>query len=181
MEKKLLLTGAIFRTDKTNARTEDPTDPADVITLDGEQRVQGFEFGFTGLITEKWRVIGGYTFLDSEIRSSNNALEVGNEISNTPDNSFTLWTVHDLPAGFQVGLGTQYVGSRYNTTNGSTRQQAPSYSVIDAMVGYQLNENVAFRLNAYNLGDKDYIDRVGGGHYVPGQGRSVVLTADIKF
>jgi catecholate siderophore receptor len=181
LDEKLSLTGAIFRTDKTNARTEDPADPADVITLDGEQSVQGFEVGFTGLITEQWRIIGGYTYLDSEIKSSNNAFEEGNEISNTPENSFSLWTVHDLPAGFQVGVGTQYVGSRYNNANDTTRQQAPSYTVFDAMVGYKLNENVSFRLNAYNLGDKDYIDRVGGGHYVPGQGRSVVLTADIKF
>jgi catecholate siderophore receptor len=181
LDDKLLLTGALFRTEKTNARTIDPTDLTDVQSLAGEQIVQGFEFGFTGLITEQWRVIGGYTYLDSEITSSNNAFEEGNEISNTPENSFSLWTVHDLPAGFQVGVGAQYVGSRYNSANDATRQQAPSYTVFDAMVGYQLSENVSFRLNAYNLGDKDYIDRVGGGHFVPGQGRSVVLTADIKF
>lgn len=181
LDEKLLLTAALFRTDKTNARTVDPTDTADVISLAGEQRVQGFEFGFTGLITEQWRIIGGYTYLDSEIRSSANELEQGSEISNTPENSFSLWTVHDLPKGFQVGIGTQFVDSRYNNANVNTRQQAPSYTVFDAMVGYQLNENVSFRLNAFNLGDKDYIDRVGGGHFVPGQGRSIVLTADIKF
>ena len=49
------------------------------------------------------------------------------------------------------------------------------------MVGYRFNDNMTFRLNAYNLGDKNYIDRVGGGHFVPGQGRSVVLSAEIKF
>ncbi len=181
LEDKLMLTGAIFRTDKTNARTEDPVDSTDIITLDGEQRVQGFEFGFTGLLTEKWRVIGGYTFLDSEVTKSKNAGEEGSEISNTPENSFSLWTVHDLPAGFQIGVGTQYVGSRYNRNDAETRQKAPGYATLDGMVSYQLNKDVIFRLNAYNLTDRDYIDRVGGGHYVPGQGRSVVLTADIKF
>jgi catecholate siderophore receptor len=181
LDDKLLLTGAIFRTEKTNARTEDPTDPLDIIALDGEQRVQGFELGFNGLLTDKWRLIGGYTYLDSEITESKNTDEEGQEISNTPANSFSLWSVYDLPKGFQIGLGTQYVGSRYNRSDKETRQQAPSYTLIDGMIGYQLNENVSFRLNAYNLMDKDYIDRVGGGHYVPGQGRSVVLTADIKF
>ena len=181
LDKKLLVSGALFRTEKTNARTVDPTDPTDVIGLNGEQRVQGFEVGFTGLITEKWRIIGGYTFLDSEVTSSDNALEEGNEISNTPSNSLSLWTVHDLPAGFQVGVGTQYVGSRFNNSNEQTRQEAPSFAIFNALVGYQLNENVSFRLNGYNLTDKDYIDQVGGGHFVPGQGRSVSLTADIKF
>ncbi|NJM38371.1 MAG: TonB-dependent siderophore receptor [Akkermansiaceae bacterium] len=181
LDEQLTLTAAIFRTDKTNARTEDPADPTDLLTLDGEQRIQGFEFGFSGQITEKWRVIGGYAYLDSEIRASKNEFELGSETSNTPQNSFNLWTVHDLPAGFQVGLGAQYVGSRYNNTNSATRQEAPSYTTFDALVGYKVNDNVSFRLNAYNLLDKDYIDRVGGGHYIPGQGRSVTLTADIKF
>ncbi|MEO8617086.1 MAG: TonB-dependent siderophore receptor [Luteolibacter sp.] len=181
LDEKLLLSAALFRTDKTNARTVDPTDPTDVISLAGEQRVQGFELGFTGLITEQWRIIGGYTYLDSEVTSSNNALEEGNEIANTPSNSFSLWTVHDLPKGFQIGVGAQYIGSRYNNANEQTRQEAPSFTIFNAMVGYQLNENVSFRLNGYNLGDKDYIDQLGGGHYVPGQGRSISLTADIKF
>jgi hypothetical protein len=34
---------------------DDPT-ARDGIALGGEQRVQGFEFGFTGLITGNWRV-----------------------------------------------------------------------------------------------------------------------------
>ncbi len=181
LDEKLLLSAALFRTDKENARTVDPTDPTDVIALDGEQRVQGFEIGFTGLITEQWRVIGGYTYLDSEVTSSNNVLEEGNEIANTPPNSFSLWTVHDLPKGFQIGVGAQYVDSRFNNSNEQTRQEAPSFTVVNALLGYQLNENVSFRLNGYNLADEEYIDQLGGGHFVPGQGRSVVLTADIKF
>ncbi len=181
LDKKLLVSGALFRTDKTNARTYDPLDPGDVIGLDGEQRVQGVEVGFTGLITDQFRILGGYTFLDSEVTSSKNALEEGNELSNTPQNSFSLWAVHDLPKGFQVGLGAQYVDSRYNNSNEESRQQAPSFTVFNGLVGYQLNENVAFRLNAYNLLDEEYIDQLGGGHFVPGAGRSVVLTADIKF
>ena len=181
LDKNLLLSAALFRTDKTNARTVDPTNPTDVISLAGEQRVQGFELGFTGLLTEKWRVIGGYTYLDSEVTDSNNALEEGNEIANTPPNSFSLWTVYDLPKGFQVGVGTQYVDSRFNNANEQTRQEAPSFAVVNALVGYQLNENVSFRLNGYNLANEEYIDQLGGGHFVPGPTRSIVLTADIKF
>ncbi len=149
--------------------------------LDGEQRVQGFEFGFSGQITDNWRLIGGYTFLDSEVTKSNNPLEEGNEVSNTPEHSFSLWTVHTLPAGFEVALGSQYVDSRFNNTRGDRRQEPPGYVTYDAMVSYQLNENTTLRLNAYNLADKEYIDRVGGGHFIPGQGRSVVLSANITF
>ncbi|RYD48014.1 MAG: TonB-dependent receptor, partial [Verrucomicrobiaceae bacterium] len=181
LNKNLLVSAALFRTDKTNARTVDPIDPTDVLSLNGKERVQGFEVGFTGLITEDWRVIGGYTYLDSEVRGTDNPLEKGNSLSNTPEHSFALWTVHDLPKGFQIGLGTQFVGSRYNSSNEASRQEAPSYAIFNALLGYQLNENVSFRLNGYNLTDKEYVDQVGGGHFVPGHGRSAVLTAEIKF
>ena len=181
LDEKLSLTAAIFRTIKTNARTEDPTDTADVIVLDGEQQVQGFELGFSGQINDTWRLIGGYTYLNSEVASSKNALEEGNDVSNTPENTFSLWSVHTLPAGFEVALGSQYVDSRFSNANKSTRQEAPGYLTFDGMISYKVNDNVTLRLNAYNLGDKDYIDRVGGGHFIPGQGRSAVLSANFKF
>jgi catecholate siderophore receptor len=179
-EEKLLLTGAVFRTEKTNARTPDPTD-ATIVTLTGKQVVEGFEAGFTGSITDNWRVIGGYTYLSSEVRKSGVAAEMGNQISNTPENSFSLWTVYDLPKGFSVGIGTQYVDSRFNNNNINTRQEAPDFTLVNAMASYAMNENVTFQLNVDNLFDEDYIDRVGGGHFVPGQGRSLVLSANLNF
>jgi catecholate siderophore receptor len=179
-DEKLLLTGAIFRTEKTNARTQDPTDST-IVTLTGKQVVEGFEAGFTGSITENWRVIGGYTYLSSEVTKSGVAAEIGSEISNTPENSFSLWTVYDLPKGISVGVGTQYVGSRYNNNNVTTRQEAPDFTIVNAMASYAMNENVTFQLNVDNLFDEDYIDRVGGGHFVPGQGRSAILSATLNF
>lgn len=180
-DDRLSLTAALFRTDKTNARTEDPTDANDVIVLAGEQRVQGFELGITGEITESWHILGGYTWLDSEIRESRNALEVGNELMNTPEHSFNLWSVHTLPGGFEFGAGVQYTGERFNNNNRSTRQTAPDFLLFDAMLSYKFNDHVTFRLNGYNLGDKDYADRLSGGHFVPGTGRSFVFSTNITF
>jgi len=178
-ENRLLLSAALFRTDKTNARTDDPADPTDISVLEGEQRVDGFEIGLAGNITDHWRIFGGYTYLDSEIRSSLNQSQVGNELSNTPHNTFNLWTVHDLPAGFRVGAGAQFVDDRFSNTNNS--RVAPSYWLFDAMVGYEVNENFDLQLNFYNILDEEYIDRVGGGHFVPGPGSSVMFTGSVRF
>ena len=49
------------------------------------------------------------------------------------------------------------------------------------MVGYRVSDALSLRLNGYNLGDKDYVDQVGGGHYVPGAGRTFMLSADFTF
>ncbi len=180
-DDKLSLTAALFRTDKTNARTEDPADPTDIVVLAGEQRVQGFEFGLTGEITESWHLLGGYTWLHSEILESKNPLELGNQLMNTPEHSFNLWSVHSLPGGFEFGAGVQYTGERFNNNNRNTRQTAPDFLLFDAMLSYKFNDHVTFRLNGYNLGDKDYADRLGGGHFVPGTGRSFVLSTNITF
>ncbi len=180
LQDRLQLSAAVFRTDKTNARTQDPADPTDTVVLDGKQRVQGIEFGFAGSLTDDWRVFGGYTLLDSEVVASNNPQEVGRELMNTPRHSANLWTVYDLPLGLQVGAGLQFTDSRFNS-NSSTAREAPSFCLFDAMVGYEVNKNFSLRLNFYNLADKQYIDRVGGGHFIPGAGRSAVLTASYKF
>ncbi|MCB1086050.1 MAG: TonB-dependent siderophore receptor [Verrucomicrobiae bacterium] len=179
LDDRLSLTAALFRTDKTNARTIDPTDPDAVVVLDGEQRVQGVELGVSGDITDWLHIFGGYTHLDSEILSSQNPTEIGNQLPHTPEDSFNLWTQIDLPGGFFVGGGPQFVDSRFN--NSANLREAPSYTLWDAVAGYQVNENLTLRVNVRNLGDEDYIDRVGGGHFIPGEGRSVMFTASLKF
>lgn len=178
-DERLSLSAAVFRTEKTNARTSDPTDPVAVTVLDGEQRVDGFELGLSGNITDWWRVYGGYTWLSSEIVKSANPREAGRELSNTPEHSLSLWTVFDLPGGFSVGGGAQFVDSRYN--NNQNARQAPSYWLFDAMASYRISDNVSLNLNVYNLADEKYIDRPGGGHFIPGPGRSATVSMNFSF
>jgi catecholate siderophore receptor len=177
--KRLAVNLAVFRTDKTNARTEDPTDASDVVVLAGEQRVDGVELGAAGSLTKEWRVFAGYSYLISEVTKSRNAAEEGNELSNTPRHTFNLWTTYQLPWNLEVGAGAQFVDSRYSST--ANTRQAPEYWLFDAMAAYRVNDHVTLRLNVYNLANEKYIDRVGGGHFIPGAGRSAVLSANFQF
>lgn len=176
---RLSLNAALFRTDKTNARTAglNPGDPPFV--LDGEQRVSGLELGASGRLTSAWSLFGGYTYMQSEITKSNEADEVGNAFGNTPDHSFSLWTSYRLPWELELGGGVQYVGDRFNSSSGT--RVAPSYRLFDAMAAYHVSDHLTLRLNVNNLTDEQYIDRVGGGHFIPGPGRSVALTTGIAF
>jgi catecholate siderophore receptor len=179
-ENRMSLSLALFRTEKTNVRTEDPVDATDALTLTGEQRVDGIEIGAAGAITKEWKVFAGYAHMISEITKSRDPNERGNELSNTPENTFNLWTTYQLPWNIEIGTGTQFVDNRFSA-NGANRREAPEYWLFDAMAAYNVNKNFSLRLNVYNLADKEYIDRVGGGHFVPGAGRSAVLTANLKF
>jgi catecholate siderophore receptor len=178
----LRLSGAIFRIEKTNARTTDPSNNT-VQVLDGEVRVDGFEIQAVGRITPDWNVMVGYTRLDSEIRESLNQAERGKEFANVAPNSFSLWTTYNLPRGFQIGGGAQYVDRRYgNTTNTNL---APDYLRWDAALAWQAEEGplkgLRVQLNALNLGDTKTYETVYTGHVVPGVGRTFVLSTALRF
>ena len=189
LSERLALTAAIFRTDKTNARTPGltPNDPPTV--LDGEQRVQGFEIGAAGNITERWRIFGGYTYLDSEILATNALTvdpltgllvpQVGNRLPQTPEHSFSLWTAYALPWDIEIGAGANYVGARFSSAD--NLREAPGYWLFDALISKQFTKNIKAQINVYNIADEKYIDRVGGGHFIPGAGRTVAVTVGVAF
>ncbi len=138
-DQRLLLSAAIFRTDKINARTEDPTDPTDVVVLSGQQRVEGVELGVTGKITDEWSVTGGYSYMHSEVLASQNAVEVGRELSNTPKHSLSLWTTYAFPSASNSAAACNTSASRLNST--TTPREAPGYWLFDTMVAYQVNKH----------------------------------------
>jgi catecholate siderophore receptor len=175
---RLLLTGAVFRVEKTNARTPGLAGEAPQV-LDGEQRVDGVELSASGRVARGWQLFTAYTFLDSEIVKSNTATEVGREILNTPRHSFSLWTTYTSRARFEVGGGARHVGRRFG--NNTNTRQVDGYWLLDVMASYPLSRHVDLRLNINNLTDEYYFDRLGGGHLVPGAARSVMLSTGFHF
>jgi catecholate siderophore receptor len=123
-------------------------------------------------------VFAGYTFLDSEIIRTNTAAELGKELVNTPRNSFNLWTTYRWDRFF-FGGGPRYVGKRYG--NNTNTRFVEDYWVADLMASYRLTKNVDLRVNLNNIGDKYYIDRIGGGHIVPGAGRVLLVSSSFRF
>ena len=88
--------------------------------------------------------------------------------------SGSLWTTYELPFGLEIGGG---VALRQRALH--QRLQRPEGRrlwVVDATMAYDINEQLTLRLNGFNLFDKRYADQVGGGHFVPGPGRSVLAT-----
>ncbi len=175
----LSLTAAVFRTEKTNVRTRIERD--DPYVLSGEQRIDGIEIGISGNITEQWSAFGGYAYLDSKIESSANPVDVDAVMLQTPEHSLSLWTTYRLPYDLVVGAGAQYIDEVVRSRNATAENILSSYWLVDAMASYPLTKSITLRLNLTNLTDEFYVDRIGGGHYVPGPGRSGSLTADIRF
>jgi catecholate siderophore receptor len=174
---RLSVTSALFRTEKVNARTRNAA--ADPFVLEGKQRIQGVELGVSGNLTDRWTALVSYAYMDSEIEASANAAEQGQNLALTPKSTFSLWTTVQPLQRVSVGGGVQYMDAVFR--NATNTQSVPSYWLVNALASYQVNTHLTLRLNAQNLGDKQYVDRVGGGHYIPGARRQVMLTSDVTF
>ena len=175
---RVLLSGAVFRVEKLDARTPGlPNEPPQV--LEGKQRVDGIELSVEGSLTKAWNVLAGYTFLDSTTVESNNTGEIGKELVNTPPNSFNVWSTYTLRNGFHFGGGARFVDRRFGNTINTRFVNA--YWTFDLMASYPISRHLDLKLNIYNLTDKFYFDRIGGGHIVPGPGRAATLSTSFRF
>ena len=175
----LSLTAAMFRTAKTNARTPgvNPGDPPTVLA--GEQRVSGIELSVSGRLSDRWTAFGAYAFMHSDIAASNTMAEIDNALVLTPENTLSVWTTYEFPWSVSLGAGAQFMDAVFrNATNTAV---VPSYWLINALGSYEVTNYLTLRLNANNLANVVYVDRVGGGHYIPGPRRSVQLSAAFRF
>ncbi|CAN7531995.1 catecholate siderophore receptor Fiu [Variovorax sp. LjRoot290] len=189
LDKRLAVTGALFRT--TNENEQVQIDTFGNTEQYGKTRVQGVELSAIGQITPAWQVIAGIASIDTEILegSRTSTTQNGAQIRFSPKLTATLWTTYKFPMGLIVGAGARYVDTQARATSNAALTPTtffptiPSYTVFDAMIGYEINKNVAIQLNLYNLTDKFYLARVNnaGNRLTVGTPRSATLTANFKF
>ncbi len=182
IKKKLAVSAALFRTEKTNART---TDDSGNTVLAGNQKVDGIELGATGNLTDAWTVFGGYTYMNSKVDASGIAAQVSAQLTYVPKQSFNLWSTYRLPIGLTFGAGAQFTDGYFFALPSATATPAVSpqtrYWLYSAMASYPINQHLTLRLNINNVTDAQYIDRGYQGHFTPGVGRTVLLNASYSF
>lgn len=181
----LSLTGAAFRTAKTNAKT---TDASGATVLAGDQRVNGLEFGLAGNITPRWSVFSGFSLMNGRIKDSGNAAEVDKQLAYVPKSSFNIWSSYRLGPAITVGGGAQYTAGYYfNNTNALTTANAiaindlTEYWLFGAMAGVRLNKHLSLQINGTNLANARYVERGYSGHFLPGPGRAIRFGPVISF
>jgi catecholate siderophore receptor len=176
----------VFRTEKKNTRVL-----TDAFTYEnaGKSRVDGIELSASGKITDKWQVFAGYSYLKSELVDSglkgrngvvSAGSDKGNEMPNTPKNSFSLWTTYEVMPKLTIGGGAFYVDAVYGDTANTV--YVPSYTRYDAMASYKLTKNIDLQLNVQNLTDKTYYDKAYASHFAnQAAGRTALLTTSFHF
>ncbi|MES2353690.1 MAG: TonB-dependent siderophore receptor [Pseudomonadota bacterium] len=186
----LMFNTALFRVEKTNARTTDPLTA--VVSLDGDIRVNGIEFGAVGRITKAWQVIAGYTFLNGEIIKSSDVSSStvsstnpvagvaaqGKTPQNTPQHTASLWSTYKITPAWETGGGMIYSSKRY--VNNFETAVIDGYTRFDATLAY-LQKSYDVRLNLLNLTDKEYFETASGARATPAKGRSAIVTVSYRF
>jgi catecholate siderophore receptor len=193
----LALSAAVFKTTRKNAQILIGPGANDYAQV-GEVEVKGFELGFSGNITPKWQVFGGYTYMDSELLKGAVTIPTtggppivniaqGDPLANTPKHSFSSFTTYRITRAISLGGGAYYVsksfgGNQGGAGGGANQVYAPSYTRYDAFASWAINKKVDLQLNIQNLTDERYIARTNGVHHAdPAPGRQAILTFNVKY
>ena len=191
----LALSAALFKTTRKNAQIQIDNG---VYAQVGEVQVKGFELGFSGNVTPKWQVFGGYTYMDSELVRGAVTIpttggppivnvNTGDPLANTPKHSFSSFTTYRIARAVSLGGGAYYVsksfgGNQGGAGGGANKVYAPSYWRYDAFASWTINKKADLQLNVQNLTNERYILRTNGVHHAdPAPGRQAILTLNVKY
>jgi catecholate siderophore receptor len=164
---RLNTTLSIFRLDRNNIKTTDPTNPARLILV-GEQRTDGIELTVSGSPFEKLDFMAGYALLDAEIRKSNTVssgvLLEGKTAQLTPRNAGNLWLTYRLPQGFRIGFGGYVRSKSYTSANNLVT--LPGYARLDASVSWRSEKHYEIAFNLKNLTNREYYETSNGDNQI---------------
>ncbi len=175
---------SVFRLERTNIKTTDPANPAQLVPV-GEQRTDGTEVSLAGRLAPGLDLTAGYAYLDGRITKSNSTLSgvalEGNRSSLTPMHSANVWLTKRFANGFGIGGGAVLMDDQYASASNLVR--LPGYARADATAFYE-TKGYEVRLLVNNLFDRRYFESAHGGadlYNTPGAPRNAQLTLKLKF
>lgn len=153
LRPSLALTAAVFELEQQSFTAIDPQNPEQAILIDGS-RIQGGELQLSGVLTERWAITAGYSYLDGEVRTADGSGDDGNQTRQTPKHMVSVWNTYRVTDRLRLGLGATYQDSFFVQEDNSV--QVPSYTRVDAAAYYRLSDAMRLQLNVENLLDEDY-------------------------
>ena len=161
-ERHLLVTGALFRTDVTNARELVPAGfpNAGTVQAGAAYHVEGIDLGAKGKITDKWSVYTGLVLMQNRVDQSAVPTNVGLPLAFVANQSFNVLTKYQITDDIQVGGQATYRSKIYGGTLLAANQGTvlPSYWRFDTFVGGKVAKNYRWKLFVNNIFNTTYYD-----------------------
>jgi len=187
-ERHLLVTGALFQTEVSNAREAIPNGlpNAGQIVAGAAYRVQGIDLGVTGKITQKWSIYGGLVLMRTEVTNSIVPTNIGLPLANIANQSFNVLTKYKVTDQWEIGGQATYRSEIYGGTLLVANQGTvlPSYWRFDAFTEYKIDQHWTAKLFVNNIFDKLYYDafyQSASPFVFVAPGRSASLVVAAKF
>ncbi|OJA06912.1 TonB-dependent siderophore receptor [Halomonas sp. QHL1] len=143
----------------------------------GESRVRGLDLEAKTELTENLSLIGGYSYMESEVVRDDNASREGNEFTTAPNHTASLWGYYTVPGReMSFGLGARYISSYYFDVANTSKSDAAT--LFDAAFSYQFVKDTDFTVNVSNVFDEQHV--VGSAtadYYNPGR----EITAKVRY
>jgi catecholate siderophore receptor len=185
--RHLLLTGALFQTNKENAReafnvtaaTQTAACPyptgvtgnVSCIIAGSAYYVRGIDLEVSGKITDKWSVFGGIVLMQSAVTASNvpaknmpqpllYTTNVGLPLANVAHQSFSLLSKYQLTDMWELGGQAVYRSRIYGGQLLAANEgtSIPNYWKFDAFVEAKIDKNWKLKLYVNNITNKLYYE-----------------------
>ncbi|WOI52596.1 TonB-dependent siderophore receptor [Parvularcula sp. LCG005] len=157
-----------------------------VFTDGGEVRVSGLEAVAYGEPVTDLQLIGGFTWLDAELETTDGGLNEGNRPIGVPEfqaNLSAQYAVASVP-GLSLDSRIMYTGEQYTNTANSVAIDSWTRLDIGAAYSWTVSENeLTLRARAENVLNKNYWSSTGGfpgaNYLVQGDPRTYLISLSV--
>ncbi len=179
----LALSSALFRIEK-GLQYYDVTNPQSPrFVQDGKQVHQGIEFTAIGMLTDNLSVLGGFTWLDAEVKEQKQQPQLeGKKPADVAEQLYKLRAEYNVPQLRNLSLSAAaiYTGSSYGDLLNTDK--VPAYTLYDVGARYIVDVGgllTTLRLDLQNLTNKHYWNGFNGTRI--GDPRTLLLSATVEF
>ena len=175
VDRRISLTGAVFRIRRTNVPE---ADGRGFFRQIGEAESHGVEVEVVGKLTPGWVVRGGYAWTSTEITRDTSGF-AGRALPNAPRNKAELWMRYRVPEGrlkaLTIAGGVVHVSERFTARNNVVT--IPAYTRVDGSAAYELaGSRLTLRLAAQNLTNRRYVTSGAGAVSFAGPPRRLAVS-----
>ena len=153
-----LLSAAVYRLDQDNSLSLDSL--TNTYVQYGKTRTKGVELEAKSNLTDNLQLSAGYAYTDTHVLEDQTVSNIGKRIEGIPYHSASVWASYRLASlgleKLRIGGGARYTGTT-RTTPSVYAGKLPAYTLVDALVSYDLNANWQVQAKAQNLFDKKYL------------------------
>jgi iron complex outermembrane receptor protein len=130
----------------------------------GRSRAKGVELEVSSDLTDNFNLTSAYTYTDSRItKDAPGSLLEDRQITGVPRNQASIWATYRFLdgglKGLRIGGGVRHFDSTFAYTSPALygKLDTGDVTLVDAALGYSINEQWSAELNARNVLDKEYV------------------------